>query len=86
MLQTWLVWAVVTMLYGVLGSEALAMFMTYFPHSRPDSAADSAELTLCWFDASCAFVAESVAIETAKAENMTTNIIDRMSTAPGRLE
>jgi hypothetical protein len=43
-----------------------------------------AQPTLCWFEASWTLVPDSVAIETAKAENISTNIIDMMSTAPRR--
>jgi hypothetical protein len=83
MLQTSLAWVVVTVLYGVLGKGVLAMI--YLPHSRPDWAADKAELTLWWFEAIWAFTLESSAIETAKAEKISTNIIDRISATPLRL-
>jgi hypothetical protein len=52
--------------------------------SWPDSVLANAQSTLCWFEASWTFVPDSVAIETAKAENISTNIIDMMSTAPRR--
>jgi hypothetical protein len=52
--------------------------------SWPDSVLAIAPPTLCWFEASWTLVPDSVAIETAKAENISTNIIDMMSTAPRR--
>jgi len=55
------------------------------PHSRPEDAADRADTILCWLEASCALAPDRVAIETARAENMTTNIMARMSAAPLRL-
>jgi hypothetical protein len=70
----------VTVLYGVLGRGVLAIIN--LPHSRPDWAADNAELTLWWFIASCAFAPDSSAMETAKAEKISINIIDMMSTTP----
>jgi hypothetical protein len=56
----------------------------YRSTSRPDSALPSAQSTFCWFDASCEFVLDMVAIETARAEKIKTKIIATISTAPLR--
>ncbi len=54
----------------------------YLIASSPDSVLAIAQPTLCWFEASWTFVPDMVTNETAKAENISTNIIDTISTAP----
>ena len=50
--------------------------------NRPVSVLAIAQPTLCWFEASWILLPDMVAMETAIAEKISTNIIEIMSTVP----